>query len=695
MLEVKLYRYTEEEKMKQFKTIRTRTLISILPSTIILLCVLSFSSYFISKNIINQEINNKMEYKVNELSSNIESKLIAHSRIAETLARTVEASGNSMTKDQYKAIVQSFPSINPDTLGTGVWFEPNKYKNDIKYFGPYAYKDNGKIVYTEEYATDSYNYPSQDWYKLAKTTNQNVVWSSPYVDDVTKITMVTTAAPFYDKDKNFLGTTTADINLTSLQDIVNKLSFGKTGNAFLVTEDGTYIAGTKADQIMKMKITDDPRFFSIGSNIIKNHNGNAVYKDGKDSRVVYYKQIPDTKWIMGITVSNSELLGQLNKLMLALIAISLILIVLISIAIINYSNYITKNIAKVNYLSSIVSAGDLTHSVEIKSSDELGQMANNLNTMASKLRSTFKSISNSIDNIVGTSEELTASAEQTQNAAEQVAEIMQEMSAGADSNAKNTEEISTVVSKINADIGEITEKVNSTTSLSLETSKLAKNSNAVISKLIDHMANISNKVSQSTDIVNVLGTKSTQIDSIITLINSISQQTNLLALNAAIEAARAGEQGKGFAVVAEEVRKLAEQSRTASGEISKLITEIQKEIKEGISAMTAGNAAVAEGETMVSTVGTSFKNIVDSFNTVSEQMKSVSLTIQDLYDNSHNMVSSIQSISNVSKESADNIQNVAAGSEEQTAIMKQVADSAQNLTKNVTELQTSISNFKL
>lgn len=681
--------------MKQFKTIRMRTIMSILPSTIILLVVLASFSYFISKNIINQEINNKMEFKVNEINSNIENKLIAHRRIAETLARTVEASGIRMTEDEYKDIVQRFLSINADTLGVGVWFEPNKYRNDVKFFGPYAYKDKDKTIYTEDYATDSYNYPEQQWYKFAKNTKENVVWSPPYVDDVTKITMVTTSAPFYDKDKNFLGITTADINLTNLQDIINNLSFGKTGSAFLITEDGTYIAGVKADQIMKLKISEDPRFASISSSILKKLNGSADYKDGKDSRKIYYKQIEGTKWILGITISNSELLGQLNKLMLAIVIISLILIFLISIAIINYSNYITKNVAKVNNLSSIVSSGDLTHSLEIQSNDELGQMANNLNIMSSKFRGTLISILNSLDNIVGISEELTASAEQTQTAAEQVAELMQQMSHGADSNAKNTEEISIVVSKINEGIGKITEKVNSTTSLSVETSKLAENGNEVISKLIDHMSTISDKVSQSADIINILGTKSTQIDSIITLINSISEQTNLLALNAAIEAARAGEQGKGFAVVAEEVRKLAEQSGTASGEISKLITEIQKDIKEGISAMTAGNAAVAEGKAMVGTAGISFKNIVNSFNTVSEQMKSVSLTIQNLYDNSYNMVSSIQSISNISKESAYGIENAAANSEEQTALMKQLAEAAESLTGIVMELQTSISNFKL
>lgn len=681
--------------MNKFKTIRMRTLISMLPSTLILLCILSFCSYFISKDIINREINDKMEYKLNELSLNLENKLIAHSRIAETLARTIEATGTTMTKEEYKDIVQRYCNINSDTLGAGVWFEPNKYRSDIKFFGPYAYKEKDKIVYTDDYSSEDYNYPEQEWYKSAKNIENKIVWSPPYIDEVTKITMLTTTAPFFDENKRFLGVTTADINLTSLQEIINKLSFGKTGSAFLITEDGTYIAGVQADQIMKLKIGEDSRFSSISSSILRNLNGNATYNDGKDSRVVYYKQIGSTKWILGITISNSELFGQLNHLMITLIIISLILIVLIAIAIIRYSNYITKNVVKVNYLSSIICSGDLTHSLEIKTSDELGQMAGNLNKMASNLRSTFGAISRSLDNIVGTSEELTASAEQTQTTAEHVAELMQEMSAGADLNAKNTEDISRVVSKINFGIGEIKERVNSTTKLSVETSKLAENGNDIIARLIEHMTNISYNVSASAEIINVLGTKSTQIDSIVTLINSISEQTNLLALNAAIEAARAGEQGKGFAVVAEEVRKLAEQSQAASGEISKLIGEIQKDIKNGVSAMTIGNAAVLEGKNMVSIAETSFKDILDSFNSVSEQMKSVSLTIETLYNASLDMGESIQSISKISKNSANNIESVAASSEEQTALMKQVAEAAQNLTEIVVELQTSISNFKL
>jgi methyl-accepting chemotaxis protein len=106
------------------------------------------------------------------------------------------------------------------------------------------------------------------------------------------------------------------------------------------------------------------------------------------------------------------------------------------------------------------------------------------------------------------------------------------------------------------------------------------------------MNNIDNKVTISSDTVNMLGKKSDEIGEIVSVINSIAEQTNLLALNAAIEAARAGENGKGFAVVADEVRTLAERSSNATDEIRKLITEIQINISNVTNSMTEGTDAV-------------------------------------------------------------------------------------------------------
>ena len=89
------------------------------------------------------------------------------------------------------------------------------------------------------------------------------------------------------------------------------------------------------------------------------------------------------------------------------------------------------------------------------------------------------------------------------------------------------------------------------------------------------MTEISDTVKDLAEGINRLGIQSDQIRSIVNIITDIADKTNLLALNAAIEAARAGEHGRGFAVVSEEVKKLADQSREAAGEITQLVTEIE------------------------------------------------------------------------------------------------------------------------
>ena len=111
------------------------------------------------------------------------------------------------------------------------------------------------------------------------------------------------------------------------------------------------------------------------------------------------------------------------------------------------------------------------------------------------------------------------------------------------------------------------------------------------------MRGLAESASGVTGAIETLAAKSERIGGIVTTITGLAEQTNLLALNAAIEAARAGEQGRGFAVVAEEVRKLAEESQSAAGEIAGLIAQIQHETGEVV-AMVADTAERTEGGTV-------------------------------------------------------------------------------------------------
>ncbi len=114
--------------------------------------------------------------------------------------------------------------------------------------------------------------------------------------------------------------------------------------------------------------------------------------------------------------------------------------------------------------------------------------------------------------------------------------------------------------------------------ISSESGRLSSEGGAVVARTVGEMERIAETVRQSASVIQDLGDQSVKISTIVNSIKEIADQTNLLALNAAIEAARAGEAGRGFAVVADEVRKLAEKSRTSAGEIGADISSLAGEI---------------------------------------------------------------------------------------------------------------------
>lgn len=271
-------------------------------------------------------------------------------------------------------------------LGSGIWFEPNVFDANEEYVGPYVYKDGDQLSVTYDYSNAEYDYFSQEYYTLAKGSKSAII-TDPYYDETTDLVMSSCTMPIFD-GAQFIGCVTVDMELTSIQDIANSITVGKTGHAILLNSTGGYLAGVEDEKINEgLLISEDtnPSLAAAGNTILGNESGITSYKSTDGSKQnVYYCTISETGWHLLITIPNKELYSNVTYMSMILFIIAAVALIL-SILIVTLSiGSISKGIKEVDSFSSSLAEGDFTIApLKIKTKDELGSMGNSLNNMYS------------------------------------------------------------------------------------------------------------------------------------------------------------------------------------------------------------------------------------------------------------------------------------------------------------------------
>lgn len=310
--------------------------------------------------------------------------------------------------------------------------------------------------------------------------------------------------------------------------------------------------------------------------------------------------------------------------------------------------------------------GDLTQRLGVKSADEIGMLAGEINQVMDGYGLMVDSMITSTGRVSTTADVLKEEA----NA----------MTAGAKRQASQAHHIAAAAEEMSQTINDIAQNAASASETSSNAMQMAGKGKETAQDAVETVINVHSSTVGLAEMIARLNSKTTEIGAIVTVIKDIADQTNLLALNAAIEAARAGEQGRGFSVVADEVRKLAEKTIKATNEITSEIQAIQEESTETSLKMTETATEVTKAD----------KAIKDVMNTI----ESMEQAVIQANDKIMQIATAVEEQSSAAEEVAKNIEDTATIAKDTENMAAEVLKGAEKILTVVEELRQSFSGFQ-
>ncbi len=373
--------------------------------------------------------------------------------------------------------------------------------------------------------------------------------------------------------------------------------------------------------------------------------------------------------------------------------VTIIVSILLSLYI---SRLISKPVKKLSASAEKIAEGDLTVAgINIRNKDEIGDLSLSFGKMLGNLKGIVEKTMGSSFELSASAQELMAGSEAASAVSEEILASIQTVSQGIQNQKFSIDSISSAMEETSAEIQQIAANMQYVNDNAQTLSNLSDRGYKSLESVINQMEKISEGSKNSTKAIRALEGMSMKVQTIINMITDVSSQTNLLALNAAIEAARAGEQGRGFSVVADEVRKLAEKSSSAASEISDTIETMNEQIAGIVNIIENEATEVDEGTKVVGQANSSFNEISQGVGSIITQVQEVSAAVQQITSGIEQVVAATGEILESAENNSTSVQEVSTAMEEQAASLGKISDKATDLAGLASELDTTVSIFKV
>jgi len=324
-----------------------------------------------------------------------------------------------------------------------------------------------------------------------------------------------------------------------------------------------------------------------------------------------------------------------------------------------------------------------------QSASQVANASRQLNASAEQAGQASQQVSTTIQQIAGGANQQTEATTEATTNVEQMALAATGIARGAQEQAQGIEKTSALIDEMDTIVDQVGQATQTVTEGNGKVIQAARQGVTAVEQSSRGMESIRARTVEALEKVKEMEARSKEISRIVDTIDEIADKTDMLALNAAVEAARAGDHGRGFAVVAEQVRKLSEDSKGATGDIDCLIERVQASVAEAIAAMGMTASEVDHGNQLALDTSESLLGILQSAEEAGAMTDRIVDAVTILKEKSGGLVSAMELVSTVVEENTASAEQMAANSQEVNQAMAGVAGVAEENSASVEEVSAS------
>ena len=486
-----------------------------------------------------------------------------------------------------------------------------------------------------------------------------------------------------------------EVRTSVMEELLSEIDLGNGSEVLLVAQDNTEIMKTDRypESVEETAITGTKSYTKIQQSI--EHSGSWNMNISGDKYWMCYYYLGDLGNVIIGFIPQETLMAQANG-----IRNTTVLIVIMAAAIVTVIGFfmaqgMSSTIKHIVDGVAVAAKGNLTVTVKTKRKDEFGKLAASINDMITAMKGLIGKVSDGVAQVEEAADKVSEAKEIVSEAAGGLVDIGAQIRAGSGSQEDGAEECARNMDVLSAKIEEVSDNTE-------QIEEITKTTHALVGEGINTMDVLNRSSAQTTenlthisDEIQVLADKVNNIHNIIAVITEIADQTNLLSLNASIEAARAGEQGRGFTVVASEVKKLADESLSATEQIGQIINEVQVQSQKTMHYAEEAGVILAKQEEAVASAVSTFENISEYVGKLNEGINIIASQTDAMDDSKNSTIEAIHSITAVIEENSASVSEMEESISYQKGQIETLSGYAENLQHVSQQLTDAINIFTI